>query len=404
VKENFRRSMVWLHSWGGLLFGWVIFVILVTGTLSLFEPAITDWMQAPESAFWHHLLGGNGDNLGLPRDSEGGRFFIRFHSTFYLEGIGRWAIGIATLALLVALTTGVIIHTRIFRDFFTFRRDKGQRSWLDAHTAFAVMALPFLFMIAYSGLMVVYTIYMPAGIVARYQGDGDLYRRELFARPRGEAFQAAPAKPHPPIYEAPRRLRQSAAVTTQGTIVALHFAAFGGPFMKWLYFVEGLMGSAAVGIGLALFGVKHKSGARWELVARRLTCGVVAGFPLAILFYFTINRLLPAKLDGRYDVELDGLLFFWGLSFIHACLRAPRRAWAEQTTLAALLAASLPILNAVTSDISLAATLPRGEWTFASIDLVSLGFAAFFGMLAWRLWRQVPEPLAAAARASRANV
>ena len=87
------------------------------------------------------------------RETRGGGFLYRFH--FELYGMpriwARWIVGIATLMMFVAIISGVITHKKIFKDFFTFRAGKGQRSWLDAHNATAVLALPFHIMITFSG-------------------------------------------------------------------------------------------------------------------------------------------------------------------------------------------------------------------------------------------------------------
>lgn len=48
MREKFRQSMSWLHTWSGLILGWLIFVIFFTGTLSYFRHEITHWMQ-PET-------------------------------------------------------------------------------------------------------------------------------------------------------------------------------------------------------------------------------------------------------------------------------------------------------------------------------------------------------------------
>lgn len=37
--------MAWLHTWTGLIFGWLLFAIFLTGTLSYFKEEITHWMQ-----------------------------------------------------------------------------------------------------------------------------------------------------------------------------------------------------------------------------------------------------------------------------------------------------------------------------------------------------------------------
>jgi uncharacterized iron-regulated membrane protein len=45
MKEHFRQSMAWLHTWTGLLAGWVMFFVFVTGTAAFFCDEITRWMQ-----------------------------------------------------------------------------------------------------------------------------------------------------------------------------------------------------------------------------------------------------------------------------------------------------------------------------------------------------------------------
>jgi len=50
MKASFLRSMAALHSWGGLVCGWVLVVIFITGTLSVFADPITHWMRAERQA------------------------------------------------------------------------------------------------------------------------------------------------------------------------------------------------------------------------------------------------------------------------------------------------------------------------------------------------------------------
>ena len=45
MKEGFRQAMAWLHTWTGLIFGWLLFAIFLTGTLSYFKEEITHWSQ-----------------------------------------------------------------------------------------------------------------------------------------------------------------------------------------------------------------------------------------------------------------------------------------------------------------------------------------------------------------------
>ncbi len=286
-----RQSMSWLHTWSGLLLGWLLFAIFVTGTLSFFRSEITLWMQpelhrahhgeqalthaqtilereAANSPAWFISLPGprnptlslmwqtastrtandavqsSSDRTGLqntqrqnreadngkpvapgaregasaapqqrqqhghgrqnmkhlildpasgeilkPRETAGGNFLYRFH--FELYGIdrlwGRWIVGIATMFMLIAIVTGVIVHRNIFKDFFTFRPAKGKRSWLDAHNASSVLSLPFHFVITFSGLLLLSAILMPSAIDKAYNGDFRAFSQDLRGRSMSEA-------------------------------------------------------------------------------------------------------------------------------------------------------------------------------------------------------------------------
>ncbi|KAG1243619.1 hypothetical protein G6F68_015757 [Rhizopus microsporus] len=123
------------------------------------------------------------------RETEGGRHFMSFHYTLPGGMAGYWLVGGITACMLLALVSGVVVHKRIFKDFFTFRPGKGQRSWLDAHNLSAVLTLPFLFMIGYTGLTFFYSSYLPWPVQAAY-GDAD----DAYARYEAEL---APARPVP---------------------------------------------------------------------------------------------------------------------------------------------------------------------------------------------------------------
>lgn len=265
--EGLRQSMSWLHTWSGLLLGWLLYAVFFTGTLSYFVDEIDDWMRpelhasvpqagAAEKAFstlqtlapgasnwsvqlpsarqtavevsWRpegappgregirraHLDAGTGEVLPV-RETRGGSFLYRFHFELYaMPRIwGRWIVGIATMVMLVAIISGVITHKKIFTDFFTFRPRKGQRSWLDAHNATAVLALPFHIVITFSGLLLLMTMLMPWGAQAVYDGQPQRFNAERRGMPmgapngeRGEGRQArstpAPLAPIAPILAA----------------------------------------------------------------------------------------------------------------------------------------------------------------------------------------------------------
>lgn len=214
MKATFRQSMTWLHTWAGLLLGWVCFAIFLTGTATYFRWEITQWMrpelhrsgtpldaarsaaarlervadlspqwfvELPDDrlpatvALWRVPDGGRrfeteildaatGEKIAA-RDTRGGEFFYRFHFQLQLpHPWGRYLAGLAALAMFVALISGVVTHRQFFADFFTFRAGRpGLRSWLDFHNVTAVLALPFYFMITYSALVIFIALYMPWG-------------------------------------------------------------------------------------------------------------------------------------------------------------------------------------------------------------------------------------------------
>ncbi|QCS61575.1 PepSY domain-containing protein [Achromobacter denitrificans] len=253
-EEGLRQSMSWLHTWAGLIFGWVLFAMFLTGTLAFFRPEITSWMQpeiqarptpavqavdlaqrylnehAPDAKRWFITPPSNREPLiqmlyQVPkpkpgergfvrvkldpvsgqavtgRETRGGDFFYRFH--FELETAfpwGRWLASIAGMFMLVAIISGIITHKKIFTDFFTFRPKKGgQRAWMDGHNVLSVLGLPFHLMITFSGLVLFMVMLMPAGIQAVYENPRQ-YTDEVF-----KSFKITPPlnQPAPLVQIAP---------------------------------------------------------------------------------------------------------------------------------------------------------------------------------------------------------
>ena len=220
--KSFRQSMAWLHTWSGLVVGWVLFAIFVTGTASYYRTDISHWMRpelsetvadpvaastraaaylgrtmpdaigwsvrlpnaetsAVEVYWWKHPAGPYHHALLDPatgeasqaRDTMGGDFPFRFHFELSLPRLwGRWIVGLCAMILLISLISGIVTHRRIFADFFTFRRDRSaQRGWLDAHNVVGVLALPFHLMIVYTGLIELGPMLMPWSVKAAYSHD-----------------------------------------------------------------------------------------------------------------------------------------------------------------------------------------------------------------------------------------
>ncbi len=258
MKNTFRLSMTWLHTWTGLLLGWVLFAIFVTGTATYFKAEITQWMQpelrrggtpleaaaaawkglearAPQStrwfitlpddrvsattAFWQPGEGGKrfsnatldpltGEEVKA-RDTRGGEFFYRFHFQLQLpHPWGRYLAGVAAMFMLVALITGVIAHRQFFKEFFTFRPGRPPlRSFLDFHNVSAVLALPFYLLISYSALVIFMAMYMPWARHVLSDSPATAARSEAKAKSADavEKTWVAPAPVGPMLDEVARR-------------------------------------------------------------------------------------------------------------------------------------------------------------------------------------------------------
>ncbi|WP_420144711.1 PepSY-associated TM helix domain-containing protein [Sphingobium sp.] len=256
MKDGFRQSMAWLHTWTGLLLGWLLFAMFVTGTAAYFQEEISRWMKpevtaatdrmaatqaavgylnrvqpdaeswfiTPPSArsptaetFWQPrkaegeqprkrrkrsetsaTLDGQGQPV-TARDTRGGFFLYRFHFDLHYMPVlwARYLVGVAAMFMLIAIFSGIVTHKKIFADFFMLRFGKGQRSWLDAHNVTAVFALPFYLMITYTGLVTLAVQYMPWGIAASYKS-ADTFFEQVFPGER-EAERSGAAAPLLPV-------------------------------------------------------------------------------------------------------------------------------------------------------------------------------------------------------------
>jgi len=502
MKDGFRQSMAWLHTWLGLTFGWLLFAIFLTGTLAYFKDETSHWMQpemsvrpldpqasvtgaqaylqknAADASRWfislpdarepalsvmwqaaakpgergkfvEKLLDPQTGEEVQTRASSGGEFFYRFH--FQLQMPHPWGRILATLAALVmfiGLITGIITHKKIFKDFFTFRPRKGQRSWLDGHNAVGVLVLPFHLMITYSSLIIFMSLVMPASIIASYGKDTQTFFKEVFpasdtATPTGQPGHLLPLAP---FLEQARQhwtdgrvgrltvnnpadvnssinvFRDGAdkiahdfgsAVSFNGTtgqllgvtpeqplpmaiggsFYGLHMGHFAGPMWRWVYFIFGLASTALIGTGLVIWlgkrALKHVNGVLpFELrLVQVLNIASMSGLVVAVAVFFWANRLLPLGLAERADWEVKSFFIAWGLGLLHAVLRPGRKAWVEQLGLAALLFAAVPLLNALTTPYHLANSLAQGDWVMAGFDLTCLGSGLFLAWAAWKMQR-----------------
>lgn len=469
MRRSLRQSMTGLHTWSGLVIGWLLFAMTLTGTAAVFSSEISAWMQPevagrgeprqaiekavawlrqtqPHARGWflaaderiatvHALYEDRTAPRGyrtasfdattdtpVARSTMGGQFFYRFHFELMLPNPwGRILTSAAAMVMLIAIVSGIIIHKRIFADFFTLRPTGGQRGWLDAHNMFGVLALPFHLMITFTGIVPLFKTTLPWGIVANYGADNATALAEFYPGLPRRVPSGTPgtlADIGPMLVEAERYFGggrigrvnigapgDAASIVTimrndgdqlaymaqalrfDGTtgkligahtedrparktfdvLYGLHIARFAPDVSRWLYFVCGLAlaGVIATGLNLWLKAREPNKGFGHWLVAR-LNVGTVVGLPIAMLGFLWANRLLPATYLDRSAAEVSIFFWIWAACSLYALLRAPRRAWGELAIVAALAAGLLPF-------VSLALT-GRGLWHAMDADRLFLGF------------------------------
>ena len=499
--------MTGLHLWAGVLAGWLLYAIFITGGISYFRDELTQWLRpeiparpamldaaevgqraldtlsglAGDSSLWQIHLPGKRSNAveidwesarsdqteqrawldpasGEPvvaRVTEAGEFFYYFHfSLYYLPSLpARWLVGLCAMLSLIVLISGIIVHRRIFSDFFTFRPGKGARSWLDAHNSFSVLGLPFHIMIVYTGLVTLMFTYMPWGALAAL---GPEQARPALARvmqvrvdaPARSGIAAPLTALSPLMAQAVTRWGQGAVgriivshpgdasariaiaradtgrlsvspaflmfdgvsgallethdspgavLQTWGALYALHLGRFADHTLRWLYFFSSLTGAAMVATGMILWTVKRRkklAAGRHSFSLRLVETGnvaCIAGLLMAVPAFFIANRLLPLDLAQRSEWEIHCFFLCWGGALAHAVCRKRVQAWREQLLAAALLWVLVPVVSGWNSGRGLLQSVRTGDTLFLAFDAGFLSTAAILFFIAVRTSRVSPS-------------
>ncbi|MGY4830529.1 PepSY-associated TM helix domain-containing protein [Sphaerotilaceae bacterium SBD11-9] len=466
---SLRLSMTWLHTWFGLVLGYVLMACFFFGSLSVFDREIDRW-AIPETRFpaqpmpsfdtvlkpvfatlrahpddmaatagrvvgelphpdtmplqslyaytTHRdpvlAIGGEFGIPNQPRDASddhlhvhgwatidprsgaalpqdrlkiGSGFFYPMHYSLHLHwlDIGYWIVGLAALVMLAALVSGVVMHRRVFREFFTFRPKKHtQRSVLDLHNLTGVVALPFHFFFAFTGLVIFAGIYLPVSDtqlkpLAKAHDVAEAARQGLPHEPAGVA--APMASVDAMVVEAKRRwaargmagevglltiehigdtngyvslyragsdqvalvgqgvhfeattgrvLREDPAPNAVNSVneylTGLHLQHFRHWLLRWMYVLGGLAGCVCIATGFIFFVQKRKKqhaaqGMAGSRVVDALAVTTVTGMVASAIAILIANRLLPIDLPQRGDWEERAFWAAWLVAMAHAFWR-----------------------------------------------------------------------------------
>lgn len=463
--QNWRLAMAWLHTWFGLVLGFVLMACFFFGALSVFDREIDRWgipasrfepqpmpsfdrmlkplftrmKPAPESVeglrgkvdgpiperfetvdrwgaytthrdpvlniFAGYLVPGakdpdervfgwetvdprSGTLLPSDRLKIGSDFLYPLHYSLNLHwmDLGEWIVGLAAVVMLAALVSGVVMHRRIFREFFTFRpRKAAQRSVLDLHNMTGVLALPFHFFFAFTGLVIFAGMYFPvahtqlkplhelhekleaedrglpherAGVAAplasvdamveqarqrwaargmagevglltlRHVGDANgyvsVYRAgtdRVALLGEGVHFKASTGEL---LREDPPH---SAVDSLNEFLTGLHLQHFRHWLLRWFYVFGGLMGCVCIATGFIFFVEKRKkqharAGRAGCRVVDALAVTTVTGMLLATLSLLFANRLLPDALPAGWPPRGDLEQYLFWLGWALAAVHA----------------------------------------------------------------------------------
>ncbi len=463
---SFRQAMAWLHTWFGLVLGFVLMAAFFFGALSVFDREIDRWAipatrfepqpmpsfekvlrpvferlqplpadvralrsrldtpvpdrfetieywsaytthrdpvldvyagfdvpgaKDPDEAIYAYrtLDPRNGTELPDDRLKVGSEFFYPMHYGLILDwkNLGIWIVGFSALVMLAALVSGVVMHRKLFREFFTFRPDKARlRSVLDLHNLTGVVALPFHFFFAFTGLLIfAATYYFPVGHT-QLHGLHDLHER-IEASETGlphlrAGVPAGLANVDAMVAEAQRRwhqrgkagevgflllqhvgdangyvsvyragtdrialvgdgihfkastgelIREDPPATATGRVseflTGLHLQHFRHWLLRWLYVLGGLAGATCIATGFLFFVEKRKrqharQGSQGARVVDALAVASVTGMVLAALGMLVANKLLPDGLPMRGDWERYAFWGTWVLALLHAAWRS----------------------------------------------------------------------------------
>ncbi len=458
--QSFRQAATWVHTWFGLVLGFVLIVAFFFGSLSVFDREIDRWaipasrfapqpmpsfdrMLRPVSEgiqpdrasldeaqrlvtkplpthwgtpdFWSAFVTHRDPVLTVsagwktpnaivedavfgsrtidPRSGKvfpddqlkiGSQFFFPLHYnlTFYRRETGMWIVGSAGLVMLVALISGVVMHRKFFREFFTFRPAKNtQRSVLDLHNLTGVLALPFHFFFALTGLLIFAGTYFPVTQTQLYPLHElhETLEEQQTGLPRDRAGVAAPmASVDAMVAEAQRRwaakgmagevgllslthvgdangyvsvfragtdriasvsegihfkastgevLREDPPQTAVGGVAnfltGLHLQHFRHWLLRWLYLCGGLMGCACIATGFIFFVEKRKkqharAGGHGSRIVDALAVTTVVGMLIATLGMLIANRLLPNTLPAGWPPRDDFEKYLFWLGWVLA--------------------------------------------------------------------------------------
>ena len=346
-----------------------------------------------------------------------GKLLTRLHYFQQIPVVGLWLSGLVSIFFLFAIVTGVIVHwKKIVSNFFTFRLKVAIKTlWTDAHTALGILGLPYQFMYAVTGTffglgivlfpvaMVLFEdvnktteVFLPERKSYGLLGKSD---QQLLITPLvREAFEDIPeddiknfqvivksigdknAHLTTVAYTNTNEDFSGKAVTTfkltDGSLVSkeshnessfrtasteyflqLHFATFGGYFLKIIYFLLAIITCFVIISGVMVWltardkkTYAHK--AKFNQNVGAVYLGVCLGLYPAIACLFIIAKLLPLEMEGRFDIINYVFFGFWLAYTVYAYfIKGSFKINKHALVLAGVLGLAIPVTNGIVTGL-----------------------------------------------------
>lgn len=232
-----KKAWYELHSWSGALLALGFYVLFLSGCITVFYPQLQSW-QYPELrglegerghiAFQQILSDARDrglitdqalfflppdnqavvlkqhDRLSFYRSDNGAwlatrpegalRFTRELHSDFALPfPLGAFLVGFCGLLLLMMVVSGLVLHRRFYRHWFTLRRRQFRLAWSDAHKLAGLWGALFYAFMGLSGAFLgLYSLFVIVTASAAFPGGPGAGQAQLQGVPGVASGQPGP--------------------------------------------------------------------------------------------------------------------------------------------------------------------------------------------------------------------
>ncbi|CAI3947141.1 PepSY-associated TM region (PiuB) (PUBMED:15124630) [Commensalibacter communis] len=460
------------HQWFGLIGGWLLFVLFVSGTISIYDKEITQWMQpelgmyAPTASVsstaldqaydsWKqhkqirknlialpssrdpfirvlhaqdNMLQGNvihpqNGNIIPVRATGGGYFIDSFHNNLFIgRFIGGAILLIMGIAFIFVIISGVVIYLpKIVKNaFFVYPKPQTARFKSDLHTISGFFFLPFLFIVAISGVLFLAPRYLPntqplpnavptkqhkefsqqstrldlltllnkAQIYFNTMPGAILFTKKEVRFIEGDEKQIARLKNYVAFDKKTQQIssfsRKPTIITlVNQTLLGIHTVRSGGHFFRVIFAIMGIGSSVLIACGLLFYSNRKRNSLismhsipqqLFYRITEGITIGIIMGTLIAMITLLWSNRLLPAELSTRINWEINcffiSFFLVLGVSIMGSILGKIKCTWLNLTFIFSGLCLLLPFLNYIQTAPYFIAAIHNSNYLYLITDAV----------------------------------